>query len=84
MMYERKDLKEIYYMRHRHDTNNQFVDYEKQILTNSLSPYIFQNQLMDGFLTRLQPLVANLIDKHNIIKNLKNYIVDKYYYQHNG
>ena len=84
MLYERKQLSEIVYMKHSHDTNDQFVDYEKKILDSSLSPYMYNNDMMNGFLKKLQPLVAILFDQHNIVKNLKNYMVDKYYYKHNG
>jgi hypothetical protein len=42
--------------------NNDFVDYEKTILTKTLSP-LYENEMMNGFLTRLQPLVALLFDK---------------------
>jgi hypothetical protein len=81
MLYQRKQLPEIYYLRHRHDTDNDFVDYEKTILTKTLSPYLYENEMMSGFLTRLQPLVALLFDQMNIVKNLKNYMVDKYNYK---
>jgi hypothetical protein len=81
MLYNRKQLPELYYMKHRHDNDNDFVDYEKTILTKTLSPYLYQNEMMNGFLTRLQPLVALLFDQMNVVKNLKNYMVDKYYYK---
>ena len=47
MLYQRKDLPELHYMTHRHDNNDQFVDYEKQILNSSLSPYMYENNLMN-------------------------------------
>lgn len=81
MLFNRKQLPELYYMKHRHDNDNDFVDYEKTILTKTLSPYLYQNDMMSGFLTRLQPLVALLFDQMNVVKNLKNYMVDKYYYK---
>lgn len=81
MLYKRKQLPEIYYLRHRHDTDNDFLDYEKTILNKTLSPYLYQNEMMNGFLTRLQPLVALLFDQMNVVKNLKNYMVDKYHYK---
>jgi hypothetical protein len=81
MLYNRKQLPELYYMKHRHDNDNDFVDYEKTILTKTLSPYLYQNEMMNGFLTRLQPLVALLFDQMNVVKNLKNYMVDKYHYK---
>jgi hypothetical protein len=81
MLYKRKQLPEMYYMKHRHDTDNDFVDYEKDILNKSLSPYMYENNIMNGFLTRLQPLVALLFDQMNIVKNFKNYMVDKDWYK---
>lgn len=81
MLYKRKQLPELYYMKHRHDTDNDFVDYEKNILNKSLSPYIYENNMMNGFLTRLQPLVALLFDQMNIVRNFKNYMVDKDWYK---
>lgn len=84
MLYNRKDLPEINYMKHRHDDNNEYVDYEKMILDKSLSPYMYENDVMNGFLKRLQTLTSIIFDQMNIMKNFKNYMVDKYYYKHNG
>jgi hypothetical protein len=81
MLYQRKQLPELFYLRHRHDTDNDFVDYEKNILNKSLSPYMYENNMMNGFLTRLQPLVALLFDQMNIVKNFRNYMVDKDWYK---
>jgi len=83
MLYDKKDLPELNYMKHRHDNNDQYVDYEKEILDSSLSPYIYENDLMRTFLKKMQPLVSILFDQMNVIKNFKNYTVDKYYYKHN-
>ena len=81
MLYKRKQLPELFYLRHRHDTDNDFVDYEKKILNKSLFPYMYENNMMNGFLTRLQPLVALLFDQMNIVKNFRNYMVDKDWYK---
>jgi hypothetical protein len=82
MLYERKDLPELHSLKHRHDNHNEHVDYEGKILKDTLSPYMFENDLMNGWLNRIQPLVAMLFDQMNVIKNFKNYTVDKYYYKH--
>jgi hypothetical protein len=84
MLYERQNLKELHDIKHMHDTNDQFVKYDDKILTNLLPPYIYQNSLMNKFLNMLQPLVSLSIDQMNMIKNFKNYMVDKYDYRHNG
>ena len=67
--YELKDLPELYHMKHLHDDNDQFVDYGDKILASSLTPYIYNNNLMSTWLTRMQPLVAMLFDQMNVIKN---------------
>lgn len=81
MLYQKKQLPELLYMKHLHDTDNDFVDYEKKILSNNLSSYMYENNMMNGFLNRLQPLVAVMFDQVNIVKNFKNYIVDKDWYK---
>jgi hypothetical protein len=84
MLYQRKDIPELHYMMHRHDDNDQYVDYEKKILNSSLSPYIYENDLMSAWLNKMQPLVSLMVDQMNVMKNFKNYMVDKYHYKHNG
>ena len=81
MLYRKKQLPEIYYMRHRHDNDNDYVDYENMLLDKTLTPYLYQNDTMNGFLKRLQPLVGLLFDQMNVVKNMKNYIVDKDWYK---
>ncbi len=80
MLYRKKQLPELYFIRHRHNDNNISFDYENNILNKSLSPYMYKNDLMANFLDRLQPIVSLLFDNFNIIKNLKNYNVDKYHF----
>ncbi len=82
MLIEDKELPELYFMKHRHDDDKEFVDYEKKILDSTLSPYLYQNDMMNGFLKRLQPLVASLFDQMNIARNFRNIVVDKYYYKY--
>lgn len=82
MYYEDQSLPELYYMKHRHDNDTNYVDYEKKVLDGTLSPYLYNNDMMNSFLKKIQKLVAMLFDNFNIIKNFKNYNVDKYYYKH--
>jgi hypothetical protein len=53
MLYQRKQLPELFYLK-TDMIMNDFVDYEKTILTKTLSPYLYENEMMNGFLTRLQ------------------------------
>jgi len=83
MLHEEREIPELYYMKHRHDNDTEWIDYENSMLDNMLSPYIYENDMMNGFLKRLQPLTGKLFDQMNIVKNFRNYIVDKYHYKHN-
>jgi len=82
MYYEEKQIPELRYLKHRHDTDDDFIDYEKMILDRSVTPYLFNNIRVNYFLTSLQRPIAILFDNMNIVKNFKNYMVDKYYYKH--
>lgn len=84
MLIKQKELSEIYFIKHFNDTNDQFVDYEKEILTSSLSSFMLNNDTLNDFIKNIQPLVSLMFDQMNIMKNFQNYIVDKYYYQQNG
>ena len=81
--YDEQYLPEIYNLYHFNDSgDNNYVDYTSNILNKTLSPYLFGNDIMGNFLNKLQRPVATLFDNMNIIKNWKNYLVDKYYYKH--
>lgn len=82
MYYEEQSIPELYYMKHRHDSEDDYIDYEKMILDKSLSPFLYNNDRMNYFLKSSQRLISILFDNVNIIKNFKNYMVDKYYYKH--
>ena len=84
MLYERNQLEELHYMKHRHDTDSDYVKYDEQLLDKTTSPYLFNNDMMFGFMKRIQPLVSLFFDNMNLMKNLKNYIVSKYHYKHLG
>lgn len=81
MLYERKQLQELYFLKHRHNDNKNVVKYDDSVLDKSLSPHIYKNNNNNSFLNFLQPLVSILLDHMNVVKNFKNYIVDKYDYR---
>jgi hypothetical protein len=81
MLYERKQLPELHHIKHLYDDDTNFIKYDEKILDKSLSPYMFQNDLMNNWLKKMQPLVSILFDQMNIMKNWKNYMVDKYHYR---
>lgn len=82
MLYNEKQIPEILFMKHRHDDDEDYVDYEKNILLNSVSSYMFKNDTLNGFIENTQPLVTQLFDQHNIVKNFTNITVDRDYFKH--
>jgi hypothetical protein len=42
---------------------------------------MFENDVMNTWLKKMQPLVSIMFDQMNIIKNFKNYMVDKYHWK---
>lgn len=82
MLYDDKNIPELNKFFHRNDDLNlKYVNYENNILNKTISPYVYSNNIMDGFLNRLNKLVALFFDQFNIIKNFKNFTVDKYFYK---
>ena len=82
MLYEDRQIPELNYMKHRNDSDDNYVDYQSKIFNNSLSSYLFNNDIMNSFIQRLQKPTSMLFDQFNVTKNFKNYIVHKYYYKH--
>ena len=82
MLYDEKDIPELNKFFHRNDDLNlKYVNYENVILNKTISPFIYNNSMMSGFLNQLNKLVALFFDQFNIIKNFKNFTVDKYFYK---
>lgn len=83
MLIKEKEIKEIYDIKHRNDNlRYKPYDYENNILIRSLSPFLFNNVNMNEFLLGLQLLMAKFFDSTNVVRNWKNYLVDKYYSDH--
>jgi hypothetical protein len=83
MLYEEKQIKELNDIKHFKDNlKYQNYDYESNILNNSLSPFIYENDNNKSFLDLIKKQATLLFDNVHIVRNFKNYIVDKYYYKH--
>lgn len=82
MLYEEKRIKEVNTLKHFHDSDESFIKYDNKILNKTLSPRIFMNDTMSGFLNRMNKIVSLFFDNFNIVKNWRNYTVDKDYYKH--
>lgn len=77
-----KEINELFLLKHKHDRYPRGFNYLDYILKKTLSPFIYQNDNMNGFLLRLEPLVGQFFDRFNIIRNWRNWAVDKYKHDH--
>ena len=66
MYFEEQHIPELFYMKHRHDSEDDYIDYEKMILDKSLSPFLYNNDRMNFFLKSSQRLISILFDNVNI------------------
>jgi hypothetical protein len=82
MLNQERQVTELWDLKHRNDSDKDWVDYEKSIMDRTLSPYIFQNDNMKDYIDQLAGFTSRWFDQTNLIKNYKNYIVEKDYYKH--
>ena len=81
MFYTKKELTEIFFLKHRNDTGD-FRTNENNVLDKSLSPYLFKNNTINAFLKKLQKIIYLFFDQNNVVRNFKNPTVDKYEFRH--
>lgn len=83
MLYKDKEVKELWDLKHRNDnfSHNGF-DYNQRLLTKSLSSFMFFNDNMSEFIGMIKNSLVLYFDSFNIVRNFKNFLVDKYYDQH--
>lgn len=78
-------ISELYDLNHRHDNNlNAGYNYKDNLLKNSLSKTLFQNDISNGFLLKLQEIIVLTVDSNVILRNWFNFAVSKYYDKHNN
>jgi len=82
-LYRDSQVNELYVLKHRHDKNKYGAfDIEDNILKKTLSNFLFTNGIMNDFLLKMQGLYSLYFDQMNVIRNLKNWTVDKYWSDH--
>lgn len=78
-----RHIPELYDLKHRNDNlKHKPFDVENNIFKKSSSGHIYENDIMNNFLKIFQKLSYMLVDQMFIMKNFKNYMVDKYYDDH--
>ena len=54
-------------------------DYSKTLIKNSVSPYLYNNKKLGGFLYTLNDIMVYLVNSVKYIRNFFNYAVEKDY-----
>jgi hypothetical protein len=83
MLNKEREIKELYYAKHKHDTtDDDGHDYEKDLLERTMSPVMFSNPKMREFLLDVKRIMITMIDSTAQVRNSLNYLVDKYHNRH--
>lgn len=82
-LYKDSQVNELYVLKHMNDKNSYgSFDIESNILKKTLSNFLFTNNIMNTFLLKMQGLYALYFDQMNVLRNFKNWTVNKYYNNH--
>ena len=82
MIRKQKEIAELYDMKHFNDSYIKGYEYEDNLLENSVSKHLYDNEINSGFLYHLNRQVVLMTEQILILRNLKNFFVDKYYNDH--
>jgi hypothetical protein len=86
MIEEKKHIKELYDLKHRHDTDiaKYRFDYENSLFKKTMSELLFRNDITNQFLIYLQEMQILMFESVLVVRNFWNYTVDKYYNKHSN
>lgn len=82
MIRKEKEIAELYNFKHIHDNYAKGYEYEDKLLENSVSKHLYDNPNNATFLSHLNKQVVLMFEQVLLIRNLKNFFVDKYYNDH--
>lgn len=77
-------IKELYDLKHINDNIESGFDYEENLIRNSFSNVMFQNNMTYNFLNKIKNLLIYSIEANLVARNWFNYTVNKYEYRHNN
>lgn len=79
------EISELYDIKTRFNSNsNRHHAWENDLLKNSTSTYIWRNENMNQYLTKIQTMLVFMLEKMNFARNFFNFTVHKYYNEHWG
>jgi len=85
MIEKNTQIRELYDLKHFHDSNLHIgSNYEKKLFSNLFSNMMFDNNMLNKFLNLLQNNAVWMIDSVLPIRNFWNFSVSKYYNKHNN
>ena len=84
MIEKDSQIKELYDLKHMNDDIKTGFDYEENLIQNSFSHVMLQNEYTYDFLTKIKSLFLYAIESNLVARNWFNYSVNKYYNKHNN
>ena len=84
MIEKDSQIKELYELKHMNDQIESGFDYEENLIKNTFSNVMLQNQHTYDFLNKLKSLLIYTIEANLVARNWFNYTVSKYYNKHNN
>lgn len=83
-LYKDCQIEELFILKNRHNSNdNIHYKYEDDLLKRTTSSYIWKNERMNSFLTKIQELVVLMVQKTDISRNYIDFNVHKYNDEYN-
>ena len=80
-----RQITELYELNHRHDSKSyRHFPWEDNLLKKTTTPYIWNNENMNGFLLKIEKMAVLMVEQMNYARNFFNYTVDKDYDDHWG
>lgn len=80
-----RQIPELYHLKHRNDKIlHRHFPWEENLLKKTTSTYIWKNETMNAFLTKIEKILVLMVEKSNVARNFFNYTVNKYYNDHWG
>jgi len=83
MIEKESQIKELYVLTHRNDTElHTYFDYENDLIKKMFPKYIYGNDTMNNYMNYIRKMSVWMIESVLPIRNFYNYTVGRYYDKH--
>ena len=80
-----RQITELYELKHRHDSRRyRHYPWEDNLLKKTTSPYMWQNDIMNGYFLKIEKIAVLILEQMNFARNFFNFTVNKDYNDHWG